>query len=87
MAKMLDDKRILTGARIELHLNGGYTILILDMGGSPLQVETDRIPPSLRAVGARILVTLIPSNPRVGKSGSVIYDYKQYDIGELKEEV
>ena len=41
--------------RVEMHLPGGYTRLLIEAGGLiPYEVPTERIPPHLRNLGTRV---------------------------------
>ncbi len=52
------------------------------MAGTLLKC-TESIPQHLRAVGSRILVTHVPSNPQTEKNGKISHEYKAFIISEL----
>ena len=83
MAKMDKDGTMHTAARVEMHLNGGFSTLILELGGSPLEVRTDEIPFHLRAIGTRVLVSLSSSGPKTEGREDTSHGGRSYRITEL----
>jgi hypothetical protein len=74
-------------ARVVMHLNGGFTKVILERtlgvglanGGIDVDIPTDCIPFHLRAIGSRFLVTTQSMQPDPLDSADIIraamYDY------------
>ena len=67
-------------ARVIMHLNGGYSQIVLEdapgswgaEGGLIKEIETHRIPPPLRGIGTRFVVRGIHRSSREAGSGEEV---------------
>lgn len=45
-------------AQVVMHLDSGYTRVRLRSGGFEWEIPTEKIPPDLRRIGSRVLITM-----------------------------
>ena len=57
----MDEGMMRVPAKIEMHLPGGYTKLLVEAGGMFFDVPTAAIPQHLRKIGTRVLLIYKPA--------------------------
>ena len=75
--------------RIEMHLGSGYSKLAVRIGGTrTIDIQTEKIPVHLRAVGTKVLVILKQGSESFQSlSGDTRYHYNDVVITDLPDEV
>jgi hypothetical protein len=71
-------------AKVEMHLNGGFTRVSINFNRHQWDIPTDKIPPHLRRIGSKFIVVMPIIRPELSDSADAIREaLVQLEIEEL----